>query len=51
MYQKSSWTYVFGIIECEGEARPDKKTSYDSAALVVLNELHKRGQAIIGESI
>lgn len=41
----------FGIIECEGEARPDKKTSYDSAALVVLNELHKRGQAIIGESI
>jgi len=32
-------------------ARADKKTSYDSAALAMLNELQKRGQVIIGESI
>ncbi|CAK7352744.1 unnamed protein product [Dovyalis caffra] len=40
----------FGIVECEGEARADKKTSYDSAALVMLHELRNRGQLIIGES-
>ncbi|KAJ6924234.1 hypothetical protein NC652_017506 [Populus alba x Populus x berolinensis] len=34
----------FGVVECEGEARADKKTSYDSAALAMLNELQKRGQ-------
>ncbi|XP_011019322.1 PREDICTED: endoribonuclease Dicer homolog 3 [Populus euphratica] len=38
----------FGVVECEGEARADKKTSYDSAGLVMLQ---KWGQVIIGGSI
>ncbi|OIW14956.1 hypothetical protein TanjilG_30675 [Lupinus angustifolius] len=31
-------------LECEGEARPDKKTSHDSAALQMLYELHRLGK-------
>ncbi|KAL5559568.1 hypothetical protein UlMin_035779 [Ulmus minor] len=38
-----------GNIRCNGDARPDKKTSFDSAALVMLYELQRRGQLIIGE--
>lgn len=40
----------YGVVECAGEASADKKTSYDSAALAMLNELEKRGQLIIDES-
>jgi len=47
-YQKPSWTCrLLALLN----ARADKKTSYDSAALAMLNELQKRGQVIIGESI
>lgn len=40
----------FGTIECTGDARADKKSSLDSAALVMLYELEQRGKLIIGES-
>ncbi|KAL2236099.1 UNVERIFIED_CONTAM: Endoribonuclease Dicer 3a [Sesamum indicum] len=39
----------FGKIELIGEARADKKSSFDSAALVMLYELERRGKIIIGE--
>ncbi|KAK4422330.1 Endoribonuclease Dicer3a [Sesamum alatum] len=38
-----------GKIELIGEARADKKSSFDSAALVMLYELERRGKIIIGE--
>ncbi|XP_007012461.2 PREDICTED: endoribonuclease Dicer homolog 3 [Theobroma cacao] len=40
----------FGTIECTGDARADKKSSLDSAALVMLYELEQQGKLIIGES-
>ncbi|XWS70161.1 hypothetical protein CRYUN_Cryun03dG0025400 [Craigia yunnanensis] len=40
----------FGIIECTGDARADKKSSSDSAALIMLYELEQLGKLIIGES-
>ncbi|XVE97781.1 hypothetical protein REPUB_Repub03eG0048300 [Reevesia pubescens] len=40
----------FGIIECTGDARADKKSSWDSAALDMLYELQQLGKLIIGES-
>ena len=40
----------FGIIECTGDARADKKSSCDSAALIMLYELEHLGKLIIGES-
>ncbi|KAJ8750873.1 hypothetical protein K2173_016054 [Erythroxylum novogranatense] len=39
-----------GIVECTGDARADKKSSYDSAAVAMLHELKKQGQIIIGSS-
>ncbi|KAL7112075.1 hypothetical protein ACP275_05G130300 [Erythranthe tilingii] len=39
----------FGKIELTGEARADKKSSFDSAALVMLHELARRGKIVIGE--
>ncbi|PIN18424.1 hypothetical protein CDL12_08924 [Handroanthus impetiginosus] len=39
----------FGKIELIGEARTDKKSSFDSAALVMLYELERQGKIIIGE--
>ncbi|CAL8995994.1 unnamed protein product [Prunus brigantina] len=38
----------FGDIECTGDARPDKKSSEDSAALAMLYELERQGKLIIG---
>ncbi|OWM84088.1 hypothetical protein CDL15_Pgr009335 [Punica granatum] len=38
-----------GSIECSGDARADKKSSYDSAALAILHELEKQGRIIISE--
>ncbi|KAL3645874.1 Dicer dimerization domain [Castilleja foliolosa] len=38
----------FGKIELKGEARADKKSSFDSAALLILYELEKRGKIKIG---
>lgn len=40
----------FGNIECTGDARADKKSSLDSAALVLLYELQRRGKLVIGGS-
>ncbi|OMO86445.1 hypothetical protein COLO4_21161 [Corchorus olitorius] len=40
----------FGIIECFGDARADKKSSSDSAALNMLYELEQQGKLIISES-
>ncbi|KAJ4849016.1 hypothetical protein Tsubulata_047473 [Turnera subulata] len=40
----------FGVIECTGEARADKKRSFDSAAVAALYELEKHGLLIIGDS-
>lgn len=37
----------FGKIELTGEARADKKSSFDSAALVMLYELERRGKIVI----
>lgn len=37
-----------GTIECEGDERADKKSSYDSAAFVMLHELQQRGMLVIG---
>ncbi|GKV00034.1 hypothetical protein SLEP1_g12795 [Rubroshorea leprosula] len=36
-----------GIIECEGDECADKKSSYDSAAYVMLHELQQEGRLII----
>ncbi|XP_021666513.2 endoribonuclease Dicer homolog 3 isoform X2 [Hevea brasiliensis] len=38
---------LYGIIECTGDPRPDKKSSLDSAALAMLYELKERGRLII----
>lgn len=35
------------VIELTGETRADKKSSQDSAALIMLYELEKRGRCII----
>lgn len=35
------------VVELTGEARADKKSSQDSAALVMLYELEKQGRCII----
>ncbi|XVE70817.1 hypothetical protein DITRI_Ditri10aG0101000 [Diplodiscus trichospermus] len=40
----------FSIIECTGDARADKKSSCDSAALVMLYELENLGKIIICDS-
>ncbi|XP_050938034.1 endoribonuclease Dicer homolog 3a isoform X2 [Cucumis melo] len=39
-----------GYVECEGEARADKKSSFDSASLVMLQELQQQGRVIINDS-
>lgn len=38
-----------GKLELTGEARGDKKSSFDSAALLMLYELERRGRIRIGE--
>ena len=38
-----------GNIECKGEARGDKKSSYDSAAVQMLNKLQRLGKLKIGD--
>ncbi|KAL6578542.1 Dicer dimerization domain [Orobanche minor] len=40
----------FGKIELTGEARADKKNSFDSAAVLMLYELARQGKILIGES-
>lgn len=40
----------FGNIQCTGDARADKKSSLDSAALALLYELQRRGKLVIGGS-
>jgi len=37
----------YGNIECQGEARSDKKSSFDSAAVKMLLELQKLGKVEI----
>ncbi|KAK8543151.1 hypothetical protein V6N13_136315 [Hibiscus sabdariffa] len=37
-----------GIIECTGEARYDKKSSFDSAAIVMLYKLEQQRKLVIG---
>lgn len=37
-----------GNIECTGDPRSDKKSSLDSAALVMLYDLERQGKIIIG---
>ncbi|XP_009363041.2 endoribonuclease Dicer homolog 3a-like isoform X1 [Pyrus x bretschneideri] len=37
-----------GIIDCSGDARPDKGSSEDSAAVVLFYELQRQGRVIIG---
>ncbi|XP_023522027.1 endoribonuclease Dicer homolog 3-like [Cucurbita pepo subsp. pepo] len=39
-----------GCIECKGDARADKKSSLDSASLVMLEELRRRGRVVINDS-
>ncbi|XP_022132011.1 endoribonuclease Dicer homolog 3a isoform X2 [Momordica charantia] len=39
-----------GSIECEGDARADKKSSLDSASLVMLKELQRQGRVNINDS-
>lgn len=41
---------VYGMIECTGDPRPDKKSSFDSAALAMLYELKEQGRLIIGDA-
>ncbi|GMI97873.1 dicer-like 3, DICER-LIKE 3 [Hibiscus trionum] len=41
----------YDIIECTGDARADKKSSSDSAALFMLYELEQRGKLIIEETL
>lgn len=38
----------FGSMECTGDARADKKSALDSAALVMLYELERQGKLVIG---
>lgn len=38
----------YGLIELTGDERADKKSSQDSAALLMLYELERRGKVIIG---
>lgn len=38
-----------GCIECEGDARADKKSSLDSASVAILEELQRRGRVIIND--
>uniref|UniRef100_A0A2N9FHP3 Uncharacterized protein n=1 Tax=Fagus sylvatica TaxID=28930 RepID=A0A2N9FHP3_FAGSY len=40
----------YGSLECTGDARADKKSSLDSAALVMLYELERLGKLVIGGS-
>jgi endoribonuclease Dicer len=40
----------FGSLECTGDARADKKSSFDSAALEMHYELERRGKIVIGGS-
>ncbi|GER32493.1 dicer-like 3 [Striga asiatica] len=40
----------FGKIELTGEARADKKSSYDTAAVLTLHELERRGKITIAKS-
>lgn len=40
----------FGNVKCTGEFRADKKSSFDSAALVMLHELERQGKLIISSS-
>lgn len=40
----------FGVIEVGGDPRADKKSSYDSAALLMLYELERQKQIVIGGS-
>ncbi|KAM4130309.1 hypothetical protein ACJW30_01G091100 [Castanea mollissima] len=40
----------FGSMECTGDARADKKSALDSAALVMLYELERQGKLVIGGS-
>ncbi|XP_018503569.2 endoribonuclease Dicer homolog 3a isoform X1 [Pyrus x bretschneideri] len=37
-----------GVIECTGDARPDKGSSEDSAAVVLFQELQRQGRVVIG---
>lgn len=37
----------YGNIECKGEARSDKKSSFDSAAVQMLLELQRMGKVLI----
>ncbi|KAG8381903.1 hypothetical protein BUALT_Bualt05G0021200 [Buddleja alternifolia] len=39
----------FGKIELTGEARADKKSSFDSAALLMMYELERQGKIVIGQ--
>nr|AUH15439.1 dicer-like 3 protein [Dimocarpus longan] len=39
-----------GIIECTGDPRADKKSSFDSAAVVMIYELQRQGKIIISGS-
>ncbi|KAL2544711.1 Endoribonuclease Dicer-like protein 3 [Forsythia ovata] len=39
----------FGVIELTGEARADKKASFDSAALLMLYELERQEKVVISE--
>lgn len=41
----------FGVIKLTGEARADKKSSFDSAALLMMYELKRLGKIIISEQI
>lgn len=38
----------YGNIECQGEVRSDKKSSFDSAAVKILYELQRLGKVKIG---
>ncbi|CAK9137650.1 unnamed protein product [Ilex paraguariensis] len=40
----------FGVLELTGDQRADKKSSFDSAALLMLFELKRQGKLIIGET-
>ncbi|KAM7275451.1 hypothetical protein ACFE04_017317 [Oxalis oulophora] len=39
-----------GSMECWGHARADKKSSYDSAAIMLLHKLQEEGKLIIGDT-
>ncbi|KAL9442075.1 hypothetical protein AB3S75_020560 [Citrus x aurantiifolia] len=40
----------FGNVECNGDSKADKKSSFDSAALIMLHELEQQGKIIISSS-